>query len=49
MAENAVVRARINEKIKEEARYDGKWVIRTNTNFSAECGQEECLWREDCV
>ena len=20
-----------------------------NTNFSAECGQEECLWREDCV
>ncbi len=25
-----------DEKIKEEARYDGKWVIRTNTNFSAE-------------
>ncbi len=20
-----------------------------NTNFSAECGQERCLWREDCV
>ncbi len=19
-----------------------------NTNFSAECGQPECLWREDC-
>lgn len=19
-----------------------------NTNFSQECGQEQCLWREDC-
>ena len=19
-----------------------------NTGFSAECGQEQCLWREDC-
>ncbi|SHJ49812.1 hypothetical protein SAMN02745165_02505 [Malonomonas rubra DSM 5091] len=19
-----------------------------NTNFSAECGQEDCLWRGDC-
>ncbi len=35
------------EKLKEEARYDGKWVLRTNTNYSAEevAFQYKQLWR----
>jgi transposase len=34
------------EKMKEEARYDGKWVLRTNTDYSAEevAFQYKQLW-----
>jgi transposase len=34
------------EKLKEEARYDGKWVLRTNTSYSAEevAFQYKQLW-----